>query len=153
MAILAQGNFDSSVLLQLANLVTLLSLTPWWKNGKRSHKTQTYTVCSSCSVGWFWDDQLRKDCWKCGAVVAQTVKSQSPRQEPQKDTTNFIHQLKSVLGRMSSVTDGPSAQWKTQIQALVSQMSSESGKTVPIETQVGQASQRVTPPTRMRTSC
>ena len=38
---------------------------------------------------------------------------------------------------MSSVTDGPSAQWKTQIQALVSQMSSESGKTVPIETQVG----------------
>ena len=50
-----------------------------------------------------------KTCWRCGAIVVQNV--QSPRQEPQKDSTNFLNQLKSVLGRMSSVTDGPTVQW------------------------------------------
>ena len=114
-----------SGLLESANLATS-HIVPW---SKRARKHLSYTVCSLCSVGWFWDDQLRnasKICWTCGAELQKTA--------------NLVHQLKSVLGRMASATDVPC---KAQVEALLAQVSSESGKGVPIETRVGQASQRI----------
>ena len=123
-------------LLESANLATS-HMVPWTE---RARKHLTYTVCSLCSVGWFWDDQLRnasKICWKCGAEIEQKGE-RKPHQGPQK-TANLVHQLKSVLGRMTSATDVPC---KAQIEALLAQISSESGKDVPIDTRVGQASQK-----------
>ena len=52
-----------------------------------------------------------------------------------------MHQLETIFGRMASATDVPC---KAQVESLVAQVSSESGKDVPTETQVGQASQKVT---------
>ena len=54
---------------------------------------------------------------------------------------NFTHQIKTTLGRMAS---DPASQWKTHAQDLLAQMSTESGKEIPLCTEVAKASQRVT---------
>ena len=110
-------------------------MVPW---SKRAHK-RAYTVCSSCSWGWFWDDQLRdtgKTCWNCGAVIEQ--KSEQKTQQRTPKTSNMVNQLK----KMVLSPDTPSL-CKPQLQTVLAQISSETIKDVPIDTRVGQASQKV----------
>ena len=113
-------------------------MVPW---SKRALK-RTYTVCASCSWGWFWDDQLRdtgKVCWNCGAVIEQ--KSEQKTQQRTQKTSNMVNQLK----RMVLSPDTPSS-CKQQLQTALAQISSETIKDVPIDTRVGQASQKVARP-------
>ena len=71
-------------------------MVPW---SKRALK-RAYTVCSSCSWGWFWDDQLRdtgKTCWNCGAVIEQKSEQKTPRPRKPADPNSKSSKKKAAL--------------------------------------------------------
>ena len=96
---LSHHHHHLGTLLESAKLATSHTV-PW---SKRALK-RTYTVCSSCSWGWFWDDQLcdtGKICWNCGAVIEQ--KSEQKTQQQAQKTSNMVNLLKRMVSSPDTI--------------------------------------------------